>query len=322
MIYLFHGPDDFTRTQKIAQLRAQIADPTLADLNIAHLEGRDLKLSAIRHYADAMPFMADKRLVIVQGFIAALKGQPEASKQLVDYFAQLPPTTDLVLVEAEALEARHPVLKAALAAGVQVEQFSGPDKNNLRPWIINRAKELGAVIEPAAAELLGKLVGVELRTLSSELEKLTLYVGGNQRPINRADVELLVPYVEDSENFGLANAIGQRNARMAYDQLHKMLEEDRHPMAILASIATQIRGLLEIKDMAERGMSPQEIAAKKNWRSDYAVRIRLKEGQNFSAARLEEILEMLLEIDRDIKTGRIDNLLALDTLIARLCAMR
>jgi DNA polymerase III delta subunit len=69
-------------------------------------------------------------------------------------------------------------------------------------------------------------------------------------------------------------------------------------------------------------MSPPEISAKKNWRTDYALKVRLKEGQNFSMARLEEILEMLLEIDRDIKSGRIENELALDTLIARLCAVR
>jgi DNA polymerase-3 subunit delta len=131
-----------------------------------------------------------------------------------------------------------------------------------------------------------------------------------------------VPYIEEAENFGLANAIGQRNARRAYDQLHKLLDEGKHPMAILGSIVAQVRGLLEVKDMAERGLSPPEIAKIKDWKSDYAVKIRLKEAANFSMSRLEEILEILLEIDLKIKTGRIDSLLALDTLIARLCGPR
>ena len=46
---------------------------------------------------------------------------------------------------------------------------------------------------------------------------------------------------------------------------------------------------------------------------------RLQEAAKFSMVRLEEILEMLLQIDLDIKTGRVDSLLALDMLIARLC---
>ena len=318
MLYIFHGPDDFTRNERIAELRARFDDPTLADLNLTTLDGRTVTPADIRHYTDSMPFMADRRLVIVTGYVRQLKGNPEALQQFIEHMGRLPPSTDLVLAESDSLDRRHPLLKAAADLGAEVVQFSGPDKQNLRGWIISRTKVYGATIEPGAADMLGRLVGTELRTLSSEIEKLSVYIA-EQRPISAADVKLLVPYEEDSENFGLTNAIGQRNARRAYDQLHKMLDEDKHPMAILASIATQMRGLLEVKDMAERGFSPQEIAQKKGWRSDYAAKMRLREAAKFSSERLEEILELLLNIDLDIKTGRIDNLLALDSLIAYLC---
>jgi len=318
MLYIFHGPDDFSRNEKIGELRAAIiTDPSLADLNVAQLSGAELKLGDIRNYADAMPFMAPKRLVIINGYLGQLKNQDEL-KPILDYLHHLPPTTDLILVESESLPKNHLVLKTAAEIGAQVSHFAEPDKSSLRPWIIKRVQEHQAAIEPDAAELLGRLVGADLRTLNNEIEKLTLYVG-NQRPIRRADVELLVPYQEESEDFGLAGAIGQRNSRKAYDQLRKLLDEGKHPMGILASIAAQVRGLLEVKDLAERGLSPAEIARLKGWRSDYAARMRMKEAANFSATRLEDILELLLEIDLNIKTGRIDSLLALDTLIARLC---
>ena len=88
---------------------------------------------------------------------------------------------------------------------------------------------------------------------------------------------------------------------------------------VLGSIAAQIRALIEVKDMAGRGMSAREIAAVKGWKSDFAAKMRLQEAANFSMERLEQILEMLLEVDLAIKTGRMDQSLALDTLIARLC---
>ena len=72
--------------------------------------------------------------------------------------------------------------------------------------------------------------------------------------------------------------------------------------------------------MADRGMSAREIANLKGWKSDYAATMRLREAANFSMVRLEQIFEMLLETDLAIKTGRIDHMLALDTLIARLCS--
>ncbi len=321
MLYIFHGPDDFTRNEQVTTLREAMGDPTIADLNVTVLEGRDLTLSEIRQHADAMPFMANKRVVIATGFISQLNTKSDEVTDLIDYLGQLSPTTDLVLVERESLRINNPVIKAAASLeGATVTQFAGPDKKNLRPWIINKAQQHEATIEPAAADLLGRLTGPELQVLDNELEKLALYVG-SERPIKREDVDLLVPYTEDAENFGLAKAIGQRNARRAYDQLRKQLDEGKHPMVILASIATQIRGLLEVKDMAARGMSPLEITNSKGWSSDYAARMRLKEATRFSMARLENILEQLLQIDLDIKTGQTDSLLALDTLIARLCAL-
>ncbi len=319
MLFIFHGPDDFTRSEKISELRRAMGDPALADLNMTILAGRDLTLNDIRHHADAMPFMADKRLVIVTDYIEYLKDKSEALEELVTYLGQVSPLTDLILVERDSLRKNHPVMKAAAAAGASIIHFAGPDKKNLRSWIINKAPDHQTTIEPSAAELLGRLVGPNLQALNNELEKLALYVNG-QRPINRADIELLVPYIEEAENFGLTNAIGQRNARKAYDQLRKQLDEGQNPMRILGSIASQIRGLLEVKDMAERGMSPPEIARVKGWSSDYAAKMRLKEAARFTMPRLEEILEQLLQIDLDIKTGRTDSLLALDTLIARLCA--
>ena len=318
MLYIFHGPDDFTRKEKINELRATMGDPAAADLNMTVLEGRDLRLSDIRHHTDAMPFLADKRLVIVQSYLSQIGQKSDEINRLLEYLPTLPPTTDLVLVEPETLDKRHTVLKAAAQMEATILHFGGPDEKTLRTWIIQKAAQHNTTIEPSAAELLGRLVGADLRTLDSELEKLALYVAGG-RPVQRDDVELLTPYVEESENFGLANAVGRRDARRAYDQLHKMLDEGKHPLAILGSIAAQIRGLIEVKDMAERGMSPLEIAKSKGWNSDYPAKIRLREASQFSMARLEAILEMLLQIDLEIKTGQIDSLLALDTLVARLC---
>lgn len=319
MLYILHGPDDFSRGETIAQLKTALGDPAMADLSITVLDGHGLTLSEMRHHADAVPFMTPKRLVIVNGYLKFVTGKAEELQTLIAYVEHLPPTTDLVLVERESLAAQHPLLKSGVEA--RVIHFAGLDKNNLRPWIVKQAQSFGVTIEPNAADLLGRLVGPNLRSLNNEIEKLALYVN-EQRPIKKADVELLVPYTEEAERFGMSNAIGRRDARRAYDQLRKELDEGKNPMAILGSIAAQIRALIEVKDMAERGLRAAEIAQAKGWRSDYAAQARLKEAANFSMTRLEQILEMLLEFDLAIKTGRMDSLLALDTLIARLCSVR
>ena len=56
MLYIFHGPDDFSRADKIAELKAALGDPSTAGMNITLLDGQALTLSQLRQDADAMPF--------------------------------------------------------------------------------------------------------------------------------------------------------------------------------------------------------------------------------------------------------------------------
>lgn len=297
-----------------------MGDSVTADMNISELAGRTLKLSEIQHQANAMPFLAEKRLVIVTDYLKHQSRSKKELKPLLDFVSHLAPTTDLVFVEQDSLDKRHPLLKVADA---KITEFKAPSIKTLPRWINQRVKKEKASINPDAVDLLTRLVGPNLRLLNNELEKLLLHAydlqHGQFRPITKADVELLVPYQEEAENFGFSNAIGRRNAHQAYDQLHKMLDEGRHPMQILAALATQIRGLLEVKDLASRGMNAQAIAEAKGWRSHYAAQARLRDARNFSMERLEETLEALLETDLAIKTGRVEAGLALDMLVGELC---
>jgi len=322
MLYLLHGPDDFSRAEKIAELKASLGDPTAVEMNLTTLEGGEITLSDIRRHADAMPFLAAKRVVIVANYIKNISGNKTETEALTDYFEHLSPTTDLVLTESDTLKKNSVVLKAARSAGAEIILYGELSGKNLPGWVAKRVKAHGAAIEPEAAQMLARLVGPDLRILNNEIEKLVLYVD-SQRPISNADVDLLVPYIEEADQFGFSNAIGQRNARQAYDQVYREIEVDgKHPMQILAGISSQIRTLIEVKDMAEQGMSPAAIAQAKGWRSDFAVKMRLKDARNFTMDRLEQIMEMLLETDLAIKTGKIDMMLALDTLIARLCTRK
>ena len=315
MLYIFHGPDDFSRSEKLAELKAALGDPAMSDFNYTLLDGRSVKLGEIQHQASAMPFLCDRRLVVVTAYLTELGRKAKDAQPLLDWLDKLSPTSDLVFVEVDSLDKRHPILKIKAA---QVVEFAAPDKKSLPKWILQRVKAHRGQITPDAAEMLGRLVGPHLRKLNNELEKLSLYA--LNRAITVQDVALLVPYTEEAEDFGLANAIGQRNARHAFDQLHKSLDEGRHPLAILAAIATQMRGLLEVKDMAERGMNAGAIAQSKGWKSDFAAKKRLDEVKNFSMPRLEGTLEALLETDLAIKTGRMDAFLAIDMLIGQLCS--
>ena len=324
MFYIFHGPDQFSARETLARLKERLGAADIVALNTTELDGRSLTLGELIHHASALPFLAPKRLVIVTNYLTHLggvgnaRGDTQTLEKLAAFLDGLAPTTNLVFVEETELKKRHPILKKGLSIDKCVHTFTGPQPQQLPGWIDERVRRKGGQIEQRAAAALANVIGDDLRRLDNELEKLLLYVNA-QRPITLADVELLCPYTADSETFAMANAIGRGDLQEAQNQLHKRLEEGQMPLAILGGIAGQFRGLLEVKSLAAQGLTPREIAAAKGWRSEYAAKMRLREAGNFSRRRLLQIFNLLLAVDLAIKTGQIDQTLALDTLLARLC---
>ncbi len=324
MFYIFHGQDDFSAKEALTKIKRAIGTPDMLDLNTTEVDGKTATVSDIINAINALPFLSPKRLVIVSNFLSRLgrnKNDADVAETLISALKNMPETTELVFWDTVDLKKSHPVLKFGMVHKNCVHYFGVPQKQTLPKWIEKRVQQKGGKMEFRAGQALANVVGDDLRALDNEIEKLLLYVG-DSRPVTLADVELLCPYTADSETFAMANAIGRRDTRLALDQLHKRLEEGQNPLAILAGIASQFRGLLEVKSMAEAGLTPAQIAREKGWRSDYAAKMRLKEARNFSIERLVQIFGILRDTDVAIKTGEIEQTLALDTLISRLCGVR
>lgn len=331
--YIFHGADEFSRSEQIKKFRAQMGDPQFADLNITRFDGRKLTLSELTHACDAVPFLSDKRLVIVEGLLARLEPRrkksdedageeieeetnPDLAKELVAYLPRVPETTRLVFVENKTLAKNNPVLKyAASDARARVKEFTAPDARALPKWIAERVKQKGGVIEPEAVSELAAHIGNDLRLLDNEIEKLLTY-RANQ-PLRVEDVRALVASVTESSVFDWVDAIGRREAQRALQLLHHQLAHNAAPIYLLSMITRQFRLLLQWRDLAERGATFEQINAQLKLHP-FVARKTAEQARNFTLPQLETIYQKLLETDVAIKTGRSEPMLALDVLVVEL----
>ena len=330
MFYVFHGPDELTRSEVLAEMKAQLGDASLADLNTTYLDGTSTNVVQIQQACDTLPFLANSRLVVVKNYLLRIgpkqdegPGDPAALQALCDYLPHLPATTQLVFLEDEILPGKHPVLVlAGKHPQGQVRPFEVPvTERDLAEWVERRVRHKGAIIEPAAAMALATAVGHDMRLLDTEIEKLITYVAGAQPHITREHVELLVPYTGEAKIWTMVDAIGQRNARLALQHLHRLLEEDpaeNHPLKLFAMIVRQFRILIQVKEMTAQGLAVSTIAKQVGIREFAAEKAR-QQAVNFSLAQLEAIYARLLHTDLAIKTGKMEDVLALDTLVAALC---
>lgn len=322
--YIFHGDDDISIGGALKRMRDAMGDD--GDLNTSEFEGADTTVPDVLGAAKSMPFLSDKRLVIVRGLIQHItrKGAGEtgkkASERLLEELPNLPAYARLVMIERDVIADNNKILKATVTMkNGYIGKFEKPQ--NLMSWIIKRAKtEYKTEILPQAAQALTDVVGDDMRRADSELFKLICYVDEGQ-PITEQDVAALTPYVPEANVFEMVDALARGNGQLALQMIHRALHDNpRDPgFALFSMIVRQFRLLLMVREHLNTGGGPQNpVIAKALGVHPYVAGKISQQSRAFSIEQLDTILKRLQKYDQDMKTGRIEPRLALDLLVTGL----
>ena len=323
MFYIFHGEDTHTQKEKLNELKEKLGDPAMLDLNTTRLKGKGLTLGQLQDACNAVPFLAPKRLVIVENLLSE-KLDKKYLDGLTAYLTAVPDSTRLFFMEAKKLTAKHRLLKLADEPRPDgkkgklgyVRLFERPQGGQLDRWISQRTAHFGGRINPRAANLLSISVGNDLALLDQEIQKLVMYKGlaESPEPITADDVQLLSPYAAEANVFDLVDALGNRNGRRAAELLQKKLDEGEEPFLLFAMFVRQFRLLLQAKELVESGLKAPAVAQELRVHSFVAGKL-VQQSHSFSLAQMEQIYGHLLEIDVRVKTGQTDMITALNLLV-------
>jgi DNA polymerase III subunit delta len=324
VVYLLHGDDEYAISRFVDDLEAKLGDSSLAAMNVTRLDGRSFNPNELLSIAGVLPFLAKRRIVILDNPLARLEST-DARQGFIGQLDQLPPTTALVLVEKRPLtEERdrkkgklHWLEQWATSAGDRVflRQFVQPKGTSLGQWIQSRARELGGRFDPPAAATLGELVGGDSRRAEQEIEKLLAYVN-YRRPVEIDDVQLLTADTAEKNIFDFVDAIGMRNGQQAINLLQKLLEQE-DAQRIFSMVVRQFRLLLQAREVLDSGASDAEVARILGIHPFVAEKIS-RQARQFTLPALEDIYHRLLEMDLAMKTSQLTEELALETLVAGL----
>ncbi|MFH0914327.1 MAG: DNA polymerase III subunit delta [Chloroflexota bacterium] len=330
MLYILFGEDDYSLHQALEGLKASLGDPSLVVANTTVFDGRELTLDALKTACETVPFLAPKRLVIVEGLLQhfEVKDRPrkakkpatksntaEAYKSFGDYLPHLPESTVVVLVDG-GLKAENPLLKE-LASKAEVKAFPRLKDAVLKQRIQLMVKEQGGAIAPAAVNLLARLVGGNLWLMSTEVAKLVAYAAG--RGIGEEDVQNQVSHAEPASIFAVVDAILEQRAGRGEEMLQDLLDRGAVPTYILTMLVRQLGLLVRLKELQKQKLPGAEMQRRLGLSSDFVFRKTLDLADRYSWERLKETYRKLLATDLAIKRGIYDGELALNLLIAELC---
>ena len=336
MIYVFHGADSFSMKEAVAVLREAVGPADLRDANTTVVSAQELSPPRLVQLCHAVPFLAERRLVIVEGLLDSAGGgdAPGARGQrrapagrrrrgadagpwrgLREALADLPPTTDLVFQDGP-LRRNNPLLRD-LAPVAQVREFPVLRGVHLQRWILQRGAALGATLTPGAAMLLADMVGGDLWALSNEVEKLSLYC--QDRAVQERDVRELVGQTREASIFAAVDAALLSRTETALQLVHRLLDDGAPVSYVLAMLARQLRLVLVAQELLRDKVPHDEAGRRLGIASEYPLRKTMDMARRLPPARLRTAHGLLLDTDVAIKTGVLEERVALELLIARLC---
>lgn len=329
-LYLLRGDDSARFREHVARFKAGMGDPDTADLNTSVLEGDNLNLNGLVADAMAVPFLAPRRLVIVENARNFLAKQAKDNKERVlQLLSDLPESTALVLqVEDQIIKRGGKAFWENLKAYDWVQQWvsdnpgrgivvdcSLPAQDDMPFWIQRQCKEKGGEIEKSASVMLAQYVGNDTLRAGHEIDKLIAYAGeGNS--IRSEDVVLLTAQDQEGDIFALVDALGERNGKKAMEQF-LLLTDKSDVMELTGMIHRQFRLLIQAREVMDEGGRADRVEKELKVMGFIAKKLYQQAGR-FTMNQLLDIHDRLLTIDEEMKTGGMPGLLAFQVLIADL----
>ncbi len=325
---MLFGEDNFSLHQVLEGIKKSMGDPSALATNTATFDGKELTIEQLKNACETVPFLAEKRLVIVEELLERFElpdrsGQkktkrlPEQENLLRSFAAvikQLPDFTVLVLIEGRVGN-RNPLLDE-ISAKAEVKSFPLLKDVALRQWVNRRVTEAGGRISPQAVDLLVRFVGNNLWAMANEVDKLVQFANG--RIIEDNDVRDLVSYVREASVFTMVDAILAYKVDVAEKLLQQLIQQGASSAYLLVMLARQASLIVRVSELVNQRKPKAEIQSRLGLTSEFALRRTLEQADRYSLARLRELYHKLLEADLSIKTGRFDGELALNILIAEL----
>ena len=328
MLHILYGPDSYSLHQELEAIKKSSGSDAAAGTNIVELEGEKVSLTDLKIACETVPFLADKRLVVINGLLKRFElktkqspakksarnaDQPKEWQLIAECINKIPETTVLVLVDGE-ISSRNPLLKE-IASNAQAKTFPLPKRTELTAWTQKRVAQAGGRISTQAVDLMVKLVGNDLWAMANEVDKLVLFANG--RLIEEKDVKAIVSHAQETSVFAMVDAILESKTGFAEELLQQLLDRGAAPTYLLWMLHRQVRFIVLVKELIAQKKSKVEIQSKLGL-SDFPLQKTLEQADKYSTERLKKFYEKLLETDLAIKTGQYDGELALNILVVEL----
>lgn len=318
-VYYVHGPDAFMLDSAVDAIVAAAAPEGLNEFNHDKFRGKDSLGSKVRAAAEQLPFLVQRRIVILRN----VEEMPAAELEILsEYFLDPSPSTVFIvhaLTSNTNLDARLTPVKR-LKKVAQEFEFKAFYEDELGEFVSRHAAQRNLSLSREALAHLVESIGTELFLIVDALERLDLYLGDSntKRTVEVDVVRHVVEHTRIHSVFTLTEALGARQTERAFQVFNTMVESEA-PVKLAALIARHFRIITKLKDPALRGADRSELARTVGV-APYFLKDYQRDADRFSLSDLYRIHTWLLETDHALKSSRVSDQILMESLIFKICS--
>lgn len=290
--FLFTGENSFLLGQELSRWIKEFREKH-GEENLARRDGKTITIGELMNEVSTAPFIAERRLVVIDGIPALSK---ENMKALL---VEMHPQVVLLIVDPKP-DKRLAVTKEILEQAT-MKEFRPLEGDAVQRWMRTFLQSIGGAADSDALELIIDLAGEDQQAISLELQKLALHAHG--RPIARADVEELVFPSSERTVWKMMDLLGEGNGGEAVRYARSLLLRGESPHSLWNMILWMLASLVEVSAAIESGTTAPLSIVQTTGVKFGTVRALLPLARRCKTAHLKSILSQAVEADIALKTG-------------------
>lgn len=341
--YLLEGAEEYLKEEALTAVRSALLPPGFEVLNESIMDAPELE--DVRDASLAVPFMSEKRLVVVRDAAVFKKkkssedstedrgqdndsdqltqndeknaskkrGKEDPSAGILNEILENTPDTAVILFYQQGTAAEN-AAKKRFADMQRIVSFNAPGETETVAILKAKLKKAEVKADDDALYELLSSCGNSLLRLVTECDKLTAYKGKGGYITTEDVLETVTPDIEKTV-FNMIDAVIDGKASQAYTILQSMLERNMRPLDILSMFTRQFRIMAHTKVLCEQGMKPAQIAEKLSIRFESMVSRTYQKIRNVSEEKLIRCYIKSAETEFDCKSGKIGHRQGLDEMM-------
>lgn len=312
-IWFFHGKEEFLISKEVEKLKSQLLDEAFKSMNFRIYYSPNLE--ELLEICATAPLMFGNivSLVHCESYFFKIKNKKidfsDEQIKAIEYALQNVSDSNTIIFvcniprnDDKKIPATSKIFKlfAKYSNIKDFPQFRDFDKNFI-PFVNSMLKEKDLAADTKTVNYLVKHLGVNLRLIDSELEKIKTAIYPNKK-FTQKEVDDYCTLTEDV--FALADLMVENDKNSILKQFSAVIEK-RHPLEVIALLHTNLHKLLYLKTY-EREKSTKAMSLDLGI-PEYPVKLLQEKIKGKTLSELLALKHNLTDAEFKIKTGKTQN---------------